>query len=488
MTTLTKDGLHSSGVTIIGAKDLGGKPFGFTINTQGFITKTYHTPAEWSHLENHPRMLPLLKPATPNNLAHENSLDLRALPTGSVLDAKDQVIVPAGIDAHIHSRDPGLTHKEDWQTLRAGAAKGGVVAVCDMPNTIPPTLFRENVVEKAEIAARSGLCFQLILGVSAKNINLVSSLLKDPTLPISALKVFYGKTTGELLYDDLETLARHLPEDGKKLVVFHSEDQCQVDCNEKNFKHLLYLEDPQAFEVHSKIRSSEAAHASTRTILDWALQSYKRPVHIAHVSTPIEIELIADYKSRGTQCTSEVAPHHLIFTTEDYGRYGALVKMNPPLRSPAEVEALRRLVAQGAVDMFATDHAPHTLAEKKNSVARAPSGVPALEFFWPLVLECARLCQIPLNGSHLDHSLLLSMAAENPARLFNFAQRGRLTPGYRADFAILTSNSYLVSSENVVSKCGWSPYAGMMLPRGVAATFWSGQMVFDQATSPESIE
>ena len=229
-----------------------------------------------------------------------------------------------------------------------------------MPNTIPLTLFRQNVIEKAERARRAGILFQLILGVSAKNIDLVGPLLNDPHLPLCALKVFYGKTTGELLYDDLETLARSLPMDGSKLVVFHSEDQCHVDCNEKAFHHLLDQKDPAAFQVHSRIRSSEAAHASTRTILEWAERSYKRPVHIAHVSTPVEIELIAEFKARGTHCTSEVAPHHLIFSVEDYARLGPFVKMNPPLRSPSEVEALRRLVALGAVDMFATDHAPHT--------------------------------------------------------------------------------------------------------------------------------
>ncbi len=467
---------HPGSITVVRGRDLRGQPFGFTVRPDGvFEETTAGNPPElilreWAEIESAPqsRRIPL-----------EEVQNFGDLSPGAWVDAAGATLIPAAIDAHVHSRDPGLTHKEDWQTLARGAAKGGVVAVCDMPNTIPPTLGRKAILEKAAIAVQSGLDFRLLLGVSAHNLGEVGPLLADPDLPICALKVFYGKTTGELMYDDLETLAGYLPEDGRKLVVFHSEDQCQVDCNEKQFHDQLSRTDPLGFAVHSQIRSSAAAHASTRTILEWGLKTYQRPIHIAHCSTPVEVELIQEYKAKGLHCTSEIAPHHLIFSTEDYATLGPYVKMNPPLRSPDEVKALRKLVRAGAIEMFATDHAPHTRAEKVAMVGRSPSGVPGVEYFWPLVLECLRLSGLKLGElSPQDQDLILAMACANPARLFGISNRGAILGGKQADFVALGETEMVVSNQEVVSKCGWSPYDGMQLPRGVRGTWWNGKKVW----------
>lgn len=400
--------------------------------------------------------------------------DAASLPSGTVVDAKGAVLVPAGVDIHIHSRDPGMTAKEDWQTVALGAYRGGVAAVADMPNTVPPTMTRDAVLAKAALARESGVGFQLLLGVGAGNIGQVASLLSDPELPICALKVFYGKTTGELVYDDLETLARSLPADGAKPIVFHSEDQCTVDCNQARLGDRTQRSDNAAFRVHSEIRSSEAAHASTRTILEWARVSYKRPIHLAHVSTPLEIELVQEAKARGVAVTAEVAPHHLLFSTDDYERLGPLVKMNPPLRSPAEVEQLLKLVGQGAVDVYATDHAPHLLAEKRAPVAKSPSGVPSLELYYPLLFEIVR-------RTGLKAETAVAMAASRPARLFGFAGRGLIADGYRADFVWLDFTTRVVRNADVVSKCGWTPYDGWTLPCDVRATWVRGRQAHGPA-------
>ena len=450
---------------IVHAKTIDDRPLGFDV-VNGRLSRVSIGTEDTGPVSPSALIVPLAK-----------ATDLGRLPESAVVDAGGATLVPGAVDCHVHSRDPGLTHKEDWHTLARGAWRGGVVGVADMPNTIPPMMTREAVLTKAAIARASGIDFRLLLGVGAGNIDRVAALLSDPELPLCALKVFYGRTTGELMYDDLETLARSLPASGEKLIVFHSEDQCTVDCNHARLEFRTRSRDFAAFAVHSEIRSSEAAHASTRTILEWARTSYKRPIHIAHVSTPLEVELVAEARARGVPVTCEVAPHHLLFSTDDYPRLGPLVKMNPPLRSPREVEDLCRLVGQGLVDVFATDHAPHTLAEKRSEVARSPSGVPSVELFWPLVLEIVRRTGLPLAKA-------VAMSTEVPARLFGFAGKGRLADGADADFVWLGDTELVVRNEDVVSKCGWTPFDGWRLPRDVVATWTRGRQVHLSPKAP----
>ncbi len=388
----------------------------------------------------------------------------------AIFDARGATILPAGIDAHVHSRDPGLTHKETWATLAAGAFRGGVTTVCDMPNTIPPTMTAADVRAKAALAEASGAHFALLLGVGAGNIQQVASVLYDPTLPVCALKVFYGKTTGELLWDDLETLGRLLPRDGGKLIVFHSEDQCTVDCNHALLQGRLQERENASFSVHSEIRSSAAAHASTRAILDWAAKWGGR-VHIAHISTPIEVELVAEARARGADVSCEVAPHHLLLSTDDYERLGPLAKMNPPLRSPAEVLALRQQFGQGLIDVWATDHAPHLLEEKRSEVGRSPSGVPGVELFYQLLLHCAKRFGLAPEKA-------VAMATSAPARLFGLTGLGAIAPGNFAEFVRLGDAPHRVRGEEVVSKCGWTPYDGVQVPRDVTGTWCRGRQVY----------
>lgn len=389
------------------------------------------------------------------------------------LDVGGDFLLPGMIDAHVHSRDPGFPRKETWQTLAAGAYKGGVIGVCDMPNTKPPTMDRVEILDKAARAEACGLDFRLFLGVGGANIDRLRPLMEDVSLPLAGLKVYYGQSTGELMYADLMRLGQSLPYPCSRALVFHSEDQCAIDDNMGRHS-CEECGTPGSFRVHSAIRSSAAAHASTRVILEWAQQQH-RPVHIAHLSTPVEVDLIEEARARGVMVTSEVAPHHLMFDTDDYDRLGGYLKMNPPVRSPDEVRHLNQMFGDGRIEVYATDHAPHTRAEKETTnYAQCPSGVPGVEFFVPTLLTLADRNGLPMSRA-------IAMGAETPARLFGFGPNvGRLAPGCEANLVWVRRRDWIVPATEVASACGWTPYAGMTLRYDVLATWHRGRLVFRQ--------
>jgi dihydroorotase len=415
--------------------------------------------------------------AQTNLIGDNRAKKLAALSDSSVddgvFDAEGADIFPGFIDAHIHSRDPGLSHKEDWSTLASGAYKGGVVCVCDMPNTIPPAIDRAAVLGKAKIAAQSGLDFRFFLGVVPSNIDRLGELAVDKSLPLCGLKIYYGHSTGGLVFSDLELLQQKLPADFDAVIVFHSEDQCVIDhnCNKLVKPGTApAIVDNASFAIHSQIRSSAAAFTSTKVILEWA-KKYRRKVHIAHLSTPKEVELIEAAKKSGVVVTSEVAPHHLLLCTDDYPRLGPFLKMNPPVRSREEMQMLRRHVGEGKIEVFATDHAPHTIAEKKTKYEDCPSGIPAIEFFTGLLLECARVTNLPLADA-------VKMATINPAKIFSIPKSGDIVPGFNASFSCVKMEDVTVDDQDIASKCRWTPYAGANLPGFVKATWHLGKRVY----------
>ena len=385
-------------------------------------------------------------------------------------DVGGNLLLPGMVDMHIHSRDPGHTHKEDWQTLAFACGKGGVTAVCDMPNTDPATMDMSSLQEKVKKAANAPVNKKFYLGVGLGNIDQLNGLLSQNNHLICGLKVYYGQSTGELMYSDLERLAEELPNPMPGVLAFHSEDQCCIDKNQELFGK-DFCDNNESFEVHSKVRSSEAAYASTKTILDWG---YKHgiPLHIAHLSTPAEVELILAAKDRGQVVTSEVAPHHLIFSTKDYGKHGSYIKMNPPVRSEEEVAKLREYFGKGLIEVFATDHAPHTKEEKsEKNYARCPSGVPAIEYYTPLLLTLAEECGLSLESA-------VAMGASTPAKMVGFEDRGDLAVGQVADLVVMKHEPHDVEPKDIKAKCGWSPYEGYRLNYKVAATFLEGNMVY----------
>jgi len=383
-------------------------------------------------------------------------------------DGEGLTLAPAAIDAHVHSRDPGYTHKEDWESLAASAFQGGVVGVVDMPNTFPPTFHAEDVRQKAAIAAKTDLDFRFLLGAGADNISSMAKTLSQDELPLAGVKIYYGQSTGNLMFSDLDALSQALPTNYQGILVFHSEDQCRIDERQDllNPSENHGKKGPD-FRVHSQIRDSESAWVSTRKILNWAENCGFR-VHLAHASTPEEIVWVDKSRQAGGLLSSEVSPHHLMLSTEDYDHLGPLAKVNPPVRAPEEVSRLRGLVARGLVECFATDHAPHTLEEKNQPYASCPSGIPSLEFYWPLFGLAAK----SMNKSPWE---LLPMVGKNPARLFNFPDLGCLEPGKSASFVLLEERSWHLRQENIKAKCGWSPFREKEMPLRVVGTWHRGQ-------------
>lgn len=384
------------------------------------------------------------------------------------VDAECALIVPAAVDIHVHSRDPGFTHKEDWASLTKAAYKGGVVALADMPNTNPPTMFIDQVQQKSEIARQTGLDYKIMLGVGKNNIGEIGKLLQDDSLPIGGLKVYYGQSTGELMYCDLEKLADSLPKGGGgKLLVFHSEDQCRIDrLSNKLSSQIGRVETPASFDVHSQVRDSASAWNSTKTILEWA-RRHNLAIHIAHISTPAEMKLIEDCRKQGQRITCEVAPHHLLLSRGDYEALGSRIKVNPPVRSYDETIQLGQYFRDGAIDCFATDHAPHRLDEKNATYENCPSGMPSIEYFWPLYLKAVK-------KNNASAKNLINMLSRNPARMIGFDHLGGIEVGLAASFVWLKEQEFYPEDKEVVSKCAWTPYINTKLTHRVAATWHNG--------------
>ncbi|MGE0173518.1 MAG: amidohydrolase family protein [Oligoflexales bacterium] len=387
---------------------------------------------------------------------------------GKSVNAEGYWLLPGMIDAHVHSREPGHEYKEDWQHLARSAFKGGVVGVCDMPNTSPPTTDRQSIEQKMRAAGKAGIAYRFFLGVTEDNIGECRELLRDDSLPLCGVKIYYGQTTGTLHFSHIEKLAALATD---KILVFHSEDQCCMDDNLKGAPPELTFKNPEDFAWHSRIRDTRAAMTSTRAILEWAKNSPAR-IHIAHISTPEEVDLIIKAREQGVRVTCEIAPHHLIFSTKDYKRWGGFLKMNPPIRDEAQVERLRKQFAQREIEVYATDHAPHTLEEKRRAdYLQCPSGVPALEFFAPLLFYTAQ-------QAGLDIADAVAMASSVPSRLFGMPELGTLKSNAFASFSIVKPEKFRITERDVQAKCGWSPYLNLEMPAKVFATWHLGELKY----------
>jgi len=209
-------------------------------------------------------------------------------------DAEAALVLPAMIDIHVHSREPGLAHKETWATLAQAAHRGGVIAVGDMPNTIPPTLDAASIIQKAEFAGKSGLLAKFYLGVSMRNVHNIPSIMRECGKHVCGIKIYYGHSTGNMMFDDLDLLGRTLSDFGNYLISFHSEDQCIIDGNQKIYGQYADLRDNESFRTHSMVRSSAAALSSTKKILEWS-RTFDLPVHLAHLSTPDEVDILGEW-------------------------------------------------------------------------------------------------------------------------------------------------------------------------------------------------
>ena len=383
-----------------------------------------------------------------------------------VIDAAGMLLIPRGIDDHVHFREPGLTHKADIASESRAAVAGGVTSYMDMPNTKPLTITAEALEEKFDIAARSSVAnYSFFIGATNDNID---TLLSIDNKRVAGVKLFLGSSTGNMLVDESDVLHR-LFRECRTLISVHSEDEAIIR-ERRAFYTGRFGEDLSVF-YHPLIRSAEACYVCTERAVELA-RRYGTRLHVAHISTARELELFWAEPLLDKRITAEACVHHLWFTDNDYASLGTRIKCNPAIKTTADRNALRDAVNNGAIDLIATDHAPHLLSEKQGGALTAASGSPYVQFSLIMMLELVR------QGVFSTVTVVEKMC-HAPAMLYNIDRRGILRPGYYADMVLIDTNTrHTVTKEDVLSKCGWSPLEGTTFHSRVVKTFVNGKCIY----------
>ena len=380
----------------------------------------------------------------------------------SVVDTKGCYVLPGIIDTHVHFREPGLTEKADIESESRAAAAGGVTSYFEMPNTVPQTTTLEALEDKFQRAAKSShVNYTFFFGATNDNTNLFSQL---DSHRIPGIKLFMGSSTGNMLVDRDEALERVF-KTSQLPIMAHCEDTDIINRNMEAAKK-AWGDDPKV-SLHALIRSEEACVASTTKAVALAKKHHAR-LHVAHVSTADELELI------GGQITAEVTVGHLFFTMLDHERLGARIKVNPAIKSPVDQFMLRESRNDGRITTIATDHAPHLLSQKQGGCAKAASGMPMIQFSLPTMLEL-------VDQKILTIERMVQLMAHNPANLFEIRQRGFIRKGYQADLVMVRpKTAWTVTPDVIESKCGWSPMEGHTFNWRVEQTYCNGHIVYDK--------
>ena len=395
-------------------------------------------------------------------------------PEAEVWDLEGKHIIAGGIDAHVHFREPGLTHKADMETESRAAAAGGVTTVFDMPNTRPATISAMTLKEKMDLAEAKAHCkIGFHIGATNENAAEISSLVRygDESVgikpsDIAGIKVFMGSSTGNMLVDSGNSL-EELFSIREKPVLVHCEDENTI---KENLAAALerYGEDIP-FAEHENIRSRKACIKSSIKALELAMRFGTRLV-LCHISTKEEMEMVRAAKSSNPSIIAETSCNYLWFSNEDYPRLGSKIKCNPAVKTPADREALREGLANGLIDTIGSDHAPHLASEKEGSYTKVPSGLPSIQQSLPVLLTIAYSDGIPLTR-------IASVFSENASELYGL-DRGKIKRGYAADLVIFDySKEFIVKKEDQLSKCGWTPYEGETLRGVIETVFIDGKPV-----------
>lgn len=382
------------------------------------------------------------------------------------LDGKGKYLLPGAIDDQVHFREPGLTHKEDIAHASAAAAAGGITSFMEMPNTVPQTLTQDLLAAKYDLGAASSVVnWSFYMGIS--NDNLDEALRTDPRT-VCGLKAFLGSSTGNMLVDDPATLDS-LFRKAHMLLAVHAEDEATIGAAMQRATERWGEAIPM--EEHPRIRSAEACYKSSSNAVALAREHGTR-LHVLHISTARETELFDPGPLEGKRVTAEACIHHLWFTEADHATKGAFIKWNPAVKSAADREAIRAAVRSGRIDVVATDHAPHTLAEKAQPYARCPSGGPLVQHALVAMLELVHQGVFTLEE-------VVEKMCHAPARLFKVERRGVIREGHHADLVLVDLDAHwTVTRDNVLSKCGWSPFEGQRFRSSVLNTWVNGRMVY----------
>jgi len=400
------------------------------------------------------------------------SLEVQA---DDIIDAGQKYLMPGIIDDQVHFREPGLTHKADIYTESKAAVAGGITSFMEMPNTQPQTLTQDLLELKFKKAKEVSLAnYSFFMGAS--NDNLEEVLKTDPK-NVGAIKIFMGSSTGNMLVDDKSVL-ENIFEKSKMLIAVHCEDEAIIQQNTAHYKS-IYGEDVP-IEIHPKIRSEEACYKSSSMAIELAKKHDTR-LHVFHLSTAKEMELFRnDIPLEEKRITAEVCIHHLWFDDSQYADKGTHIKWNPAVKSKADKEAVFQALLDDRIDIIATDHAPHTLEEKNNTYFNAPSGGPLVQHALVAMLEFFHERKISLEK-------IVEKMCHSPAICFQVENRGFLRKGYAADLVLFElNNPWTVKKDNILYKCGWSPFEGNTFKSRVSHTWVNGHLVYQNGKFDES--
>lgn len=391
-----------------------------------------------------------------------------------IIDAEGNYLIPGAIDDQVHFREPGLTHKGSIATESKAAVAGGITSFIEQPNTVPNAVTQELLEQKYQIASETSYAnYSFMMGGTNDNLE---EILKTNPRNVAGLKLFLGSSTGDMLVDSSDSLEK-IFSSTKLLIAVHSEDEGTVKSNLEKYKEIYGDDIPVKF--HPEIRSVEACYKSTVKVIDLAKRTGAR-LHVFHISTAKELDLFTNkIPLEQKQITAEVCIHHLWFSDADYETKGNFIKWNPAVKAATDREALWKALLDDRIDVIATDHAPHTLEEKKQVYTKAPSGGPLVQHAVVAMFEAYHQGKISIEK-------VVEKMAHNPAKIFQIEKRGFIKEGFYADLVIVNpALPWTVKKDNILYKCGWSPFEGTTFKSKVTHTFVNGSLVYHQSKVSE---
>ncbi len=384
--------------------------------------------------------------------------------SGKKIDCTGKLILPGAIDIHVHFRDFSESHKEDWASGSRAAASGGTTTVFDMVNNDPPITTKERLFQKKELAKKSVVNYGLYFGLGPDNLDSLNEVAPH----VCGFKLHMCKTTGDLLLTDpvLQKKAFEKVKETGKIIVIHAEDHEILEATAEDMK------ERKDFLAHADSRPHSAEIKAVETAICFQKDSGAK-AHITHMTTARATELIYNAKKEGQDITCDTCPTYLFMTTKDLEEKGARAKMNPPVRNESDLSTLWNGINRDEIDIISTDHAPHTIDEKSKNFFDAPAGVPGVEMRVPLLLDA-------INKNKISLETFVKTCSTNPAKRFGLKERGEIKEGSFADIIVVDMNlEKEVKREEQHTKCGWSPYEGMILKGWPVMTFVNGKLVYD---------
>ncbi|WP_405564024.1 dihydroorotase [Polaribacter sp. Asnod6-C07] len=412
-----------------------------------------------------------------NEIIQKISSEINVDENTEIINAEGKYLIPGFIDDQVHFREPGLTHKANIATESRAAVAGGITTFIEMPNTVPQATTQDLLEDKFKIAAKDSYAnYSFMFGGTNDNLE---ELLKTDPKKVAGIKLFLGSSTGNMLVDN-EAVLEKIFSSTKMIISVHCEDEATIRKNTQDYKEKYGDDIPVKY--HPIIRSEEACYLSSSKAIELAKKTGAR-LHIFHLSTEKETHLFRnDIPLEEKQITAEVCIHHLWFSDKDYAEKGTHIKWNPAVKSEKDRQGLWKALLDDRIDVLATDHAPHTLEEKDNVYTKAPSGGPLVQHAVTAILEKVKEGVIPIEKA-------VEKMSHNPAKLFQIEKRGFIKEGYYADLVLIDTNKpQTVTKDNILYKCGWSPFEGTTFSSTITQTFVNGNLMYNKGVFNNDIK